>query len=450
MTLLAPRVTPPEQLSLLEYVPRTFYVYVIENSVNDKVYVGKATDVGRRWTQHKCAAKSGRGDQVLYRAMRKHGIDKFSIRTIHECATEEEAYRMEAVFVEKFGSMLPPHGNGYNMTAGGLGGGKIARQWATEDEVREALDAFEAANGRKLDGPEYERIRFDLGENLPARTFFKSFYGKTYIEIRDGVRGKGRVWAPVPVVRAKLAEWADEHGRLLGQYEYNDVRVEWGPLYPDYSNFVKIYGLTYCEVRDGERGHDGVWAPVETVRARMAEWAAEHGRPIQAKEYDVVRVEWGEDFPVFSNFDRVYHMTFCEVRDGERGRDKDWAPVDEIRTKLAEWADANGRKMQKEEYNARRKQWGSRFPCSTRFPDIYGMTYAEVRDGARYYERAWMPLEELRGHIAAWQSAHGKTLTQTEYKRVRKEWGPNVPCEAMLMSAYGMWFGPIRDGAKSI
>lgn len=35
------RQAPPEQLSLLDYRPRKFYVYVIENTVNDKVYVGK-------------------------------------------------------------------------------------------------------------------------------------------------------------------------------------------------------------------------------------------------------------------------------------------------------------------------------------------------------------------------------------------------------------------------
>lgn len=71
-------------------------IYKITNLVNGKVYIGQSIDIYRRWAQHK---KIGRNlsedkysrdyDKVLYRAMRKYGVDSFEFSIVEKC--EESA-----------------------------------------------------------------------------------------------------------------------------------------------------------------------------------------------------------------------------------------------------------------------------------------------------------------------------------------------------------------------
>ena len=51
-------------------------IYKITNLVNEKVYIGQAQDIEKRWREHKCSSKSN--NQILYRAIRKYGLENFS------------------------------------------------------------------------------------------------------------------------------------------------------------------------------------------------------------------------------------------------------------------------------------------------------------------------------------------------------------------------------------
>lgn len=67
------------------------YIYCIENSINSHKYIGQTrTTIKRRWDKHLSDAK--KSQQVLYRAMRKYGIENFSIRVLYtiECDTQNE------------------------------------------------------------------------------------------------------------------------------------------------------------------------------------------------------------------------------------------------------------------------------------------------------------------------------------------------------------------------
>jgi len=63
------------------------YIYLISNDVNERQYVGYTEDIERRWREHKNAAKNG--DVVLYRAMRKYGIEHFHISILEECEIDK-------------------------------------------------------------------------------------------------------------------------------------------------------------------------------------------------------------------------------------------------------------------------------------------------------------------------------------------------------------------------
>ena len=97
-----------------------FSVYIIENNITDKVYIGitsKSTEF--RWKGHlKRLRKGNHRGYCLYNAMSKYGVDNFSIRLIDISNSWEESCDKEKMYIQKYDSMK----NGYNMTLGGEGG----------------------------------------------------------------------------------------------------------------------------------------------------------------------------------------------------------------------------------------------------------------------------------------------------------------------------------------
>ena len=100
------------------------WIYIIKNTVNDKVYIGQ-TSVGieHRWYQHKYSAtREDIWSGVLYKAIRKYGIENFIIEQLYISVedSDEELHKSlnlkEKYFIKKFNSLIP---DGYNMTSGG-------------------------------------------------------------------------------------------------------------------------------------------------------------------------------------------------------------------------------------------------------------------------------------------------------------------------------------------
>jgi len=91
-------------------------LYIIRNTVNDKVYIGKTYNtIEQRFKEHKQDAKRGI-ENKFYNAIRKYGNDKFYIELIaqfEEGILEEK----EIEYIAKYDS----YHNGYNSTLGGGG-----------------------------------------------------------------------------------------------------------------------------------------------------------------------------------------------------------------------------------------------------------------------------------------------------------------------------------------
>lgn len=91
------------------------FIYVIRNTVNSKVYIGQTrTSVEQRWKEHLRHARYG--DQIINRAMRKYGVDKFYIETLEICDISVLDYR-EIYYIELFDST--DKSKGYNVSIGG-------------------------------------------------------------------------------------------------------------------------------------------------------------------------------------------------------------------------------------------------------------------------------------------------------------------------------------------
>jgi len=105
-------------------------VYLITNLLDGKKYVGKTEKtVQARWADHRGNARNPKKQEYLYRAIRKHGAENFSVEILAEATTVDELNSLECRFIAELGTLAP---NGYNMTHGGEG-------VAGTDEVRQKI-----------------------------------------------------------------------------------------------------------------------------------------------------------------------------------------------------------------------------------------------------------------------------------------------------------------------
>lgn len=91
-------------------------IYIIRNTVNDKVYVGQThVSIKLRFQNHLSAARHGK-DYVIGKAIRKYGEDKFYVELLEECLVEELNER-EQYWISFF--KATDNRFGYNMSVGG-------------------------------------------------------------------------------------------------------------------------------------------------------------------------------------------------------------------------------------------------------------------------------------------------------------------------------------------
>ena len=94
-------------------------IYKITNMKNDKVYIGQAVDIYKRFVQH---CKNGLGIDTpqgnkLYAAMLEDGLENFTFELLEECP-REELNRKEAYYISLYNSVQ----YGYNSTKGNING----------------------------------------------------------------------------------------------------------------------------------------------------------------------------------------------------------------------------------------------------------------------------------------------------------------------------------------
>ena len=102
-----------------------YLLYAIENNINDKTYIGvTTTTLATRFYHHQRAAEDNKGSSSskLYNAMRKLGLDNFSITLLRDDAKSiEELLEQETAAIKEQDTVA----SGYNTSTGGtLGTGK--------------------------------------------------------------------------------------------------------------------------------------------------------------------------------------------------------------------------------------------------------------------------------------------------------------------------------------
>lgn len=124
-----------------------YYVYKITNQINNKIYIGKASDPYVRWHVHKTTARLGANNPIyegrgaynyIHRAINKHGEENFLFEIIAEFRSEEKSFAHEILLIKNMQTRNPKIG--YNLTDGGEGSsGRRHSQKAIELIRKKAL-----------------------------------------------------------------------------------------------------------------------------------------------------------------------------------------------------------------------------------------------------------------------------------------------------------------------
>lgn len=118
------------------------FIYKITNDINNKIYIGKTSfSIQKRFQEHCRDAFRDRNEKrPLYAAMRKYGVEHFSIQLIEECldsiASDRESYWI---------GVYQTYSNGYNATLGGDGKFLYDRECIAK-RLKEYSYSFDVAN----------------------------------------------------------------------------------------------------------------------------------------------------------------------------------------------------------------------------------------------------------------------------------------------------------------
>jgi len=92
------------------------YIYMVENKINKKRYIGQTIqkNIKDRWNSHKNLKHKTVG-KILFNAYKKYSVDNFEYKIICICF-DEDTNRYEEEYIKKYDTIYP---NGYNLLPGG-------------------------------------------------------------------------------------------------------------------------------------------------------------------------------------------------------------------------------------------------------------------------------------------------------------------------------------------
>jgi group I intron endonuclease len=98
-------------------------IYCIRNKINGKQYVGKSTNIEKRWRVHKNL--KSKSCSYIHRALLKYGIDNFDFVVLEQIDSKTPNLKellnfRESFWIQKLDTIVD-HNKGYNLTYGGEG-----------------------------------------------------------------------------------------------------------------------------------------------------------------------------------------------------------------------------------------------------------------------------------------------------------------------------------------
>lgn len=214
-------------------------IYKITNIINGKIYVGQAYDIEERWKVHRRVYKTE--NQIIYRAMRKYGLENFSFNIIEECPIEELDEK-EIFYIDKYNTYIhAENSNGYNMTLGGQSTNGHKHSKESKDKMRKAHLGKTLSEETKLKMSEYRK-----GEN-------NGFYGKTHTEESKKKMSESHKGKTLPVLE-NGKKFSDEHIKNLNKSKNKKVECE-GLPFESIKDCANFYDESYQKMFNWLKGY---------------------------------------------------------------------------------------------------------------------------------------------------------------------------------------------------
>ena len=110
-------------------------IYLIQNIIDGKIYIGQAVDIGLRWSSHLSLLQAGKHpSKYLQEAVDKFGIDNFTFTILCECE-ENQLDTLEQYYI--FCLESTDQRVGYNRQYGGTSNttSRYAPYWEDPDDI---------------------------------------------------------------------------------------------------------------------------------------------------------------------------------------------------------------------------------------------------------------------------------------------------------------------------
>lgn len=118
-----------------------YNIYLIQNLVTNKVYIGQTKySIEIRFKQHLRASRSN--SQALYKSMRKHGLENFSIKLLESGIPVDTIDIKEINYISEYNSTNNKFG--YNMTLGGNNSNKHFKYHLDSSQIETIVNLYNA------------------------------------------------------------------------------------------------------------------------------------------------------------------------------------------------------------------------------------------------------------------------------------------------------------------
>ena len=223
-------------------------IYAIVNSTNDKVYIGQAQDIEKRWKHHKWGLENKKhNNKHLENSYYKYGKENFNFIILHKCNEDDlNYYEMKYILIYETTNTK----KGYNKTYGG-------DSEKPTDETRKKLS--ETHKGEK---------NYNYGKHLSEKTRKKMSEWHKGKVLSDETRKKIGEWQKGKVLsdetRKKISESekgkivSDETRKKMSETHKGEKHINAKKLYVYniLNNEVKIYNCkTYLAQEFCKKGY---------------------------------------------------------------------------------------------------------------------------------------------------------------------------------------------------
>ena len=232
-------------------------IYMIQNLVNGKMYIGQSVDIEKRWGEHRSGLRGNdHGNKHLQRSWNKYGEDNFEFTIICECA-ESQLNTMEEYYI--FELMSYDERVGYNKTYGGEGcrPTEETRQKLSEAHTGKTLsEEHKKKISETLKGkPRPEETKSRISETLKGRTLSEEHKNKLSESLKGRTSpNKGRTFSEEH--KNKLSE--SLKGRTLSEETRRKLSIPIVQIDPSTNKVVNVWSSSIDAERTGGFNHGAI------------------------------------------------------------------------------------------------------------------------------------------------------------------------------------------------